>query len=159
MTTLGLALIDILGCPVSFHLVEDDFPIPQHGILGSEFFKQFQVNVNYQENQLEWNGIIIPFALKKEQEEEFTIPARSISQMYIKVANSELKERYVPQLIVTDGILGDALVTVRDGKAYLQVINTNEEEERVLIPTIEIYEFETNDKEISNSTNSNSNSK
>ncbi|KAL6268057.1 hypothetical protein P5V15_001143 [Pogonomyrmex californicus] len=65
VTTLGLALIDILKCPVSFHL-EDDFLIPQHGILGSNFFKQFQVNVNYQENQLKWNGIIIPFELKKE---------------------------------------------------------------------------------------------
>ncbi|KAL6268413.1 hypothetical protein P5V15_001548 [Pogonomyrmex californicus] len=140
--------------------MEDDFPISQHGILGSDFFKQFQVNVNYQENQLEWNGIIIPFALKEEQEEEFTIPARSISQMHIRVANSELKEGYVPRLIVTDGIyLDNALVIVRDDKAYLQVINTNEEEESVSIPTIEIYEFETNDKEISNSTNSNSNSK
>ncbi|EFN88563.1 hypothetical protein EAI_12014, partial [Harpegnathos saltator] len=47
VTTLGLALIDILGCPVSFHLMEDNFPIPQDRILGSDFFKQFQVNVNY----------------------------------------------------------------------------------------------------------------
>lgn len=37
VTTLGLAQIDILGCPVGFHLVEDNFPIPQNGILGSDF--------------------------------------------------------------------------------------------------------------------------
>lgn len=39
--------IDILRCPITFHLVENDFPIPQNGILGSDFFKQFQAKINY----------------------------------------------------------------------------------------------------------------
>lgn len=148
VTTLGLALVDILGCPVTFHLVENDFPIPQNGILGSDFFKQFQAKVNYEQNQLEWNNVRIPF---EEKEEIFIIPPRTISQMHIRIANSELKEGYVPRLNVTDGVyLGDALVTVRDAKAYLQVVNTTDEEERVYIPTIKIYEFETNENRNSN---------
>jgi len=93
VTTLGLALIDILGCPVAFHLVENDFPIPQNGILDSDFFKKFHAKVDYEQNQLEWNNVCIPF---EEKEEIFTIPPRTISQMYIKVANPELKEGYVP---------------------------------------------------------------
>jgi len=32
VTTLRLA-IDILGCPIAFHLIENDFPIPQNRIL------------------------------------------------------------------------------------------------------------------------------
>lgn len=76
--------------------------------------------------------------------------------MHVKIANPELKERYVPRLNVTEGIyLGDALVTVKDDKAYLQVINTNKEEEEVYIPTIKIYKFEIN---IEMNTNSNTNS-
>lgn len=149
VTTLGLALIDILGCPVAFHLVEDDFPIPQDGILGSDFFKQFRAKVNYQQNQLEWSNICIPF---EEKEEIFIIPPRAISQMHIKIANPEIREGYVPRLNVIEGIyLGNALVTVRDGRAQLQVVNTNEEEERVYIPTIKIYEFETSENQALNS--------
>lgn len=94
VTTLGQALIDILGYPVAFHLVENDFPIPQNGILGSDFFKQFQAKVNYEQNQLEWNNVCIPF---EEKEETLVIPARTISQMHIKVANPELKEGYIPE--------------------------------------------------------------
>lgn len=53
VTTLGLAQIDILGRPVAFHVVENKFPIPQDGIIGSDFFNQFKANVNYKLNQLE----------------------------------------------------------------------------------------------------------
>jgi len=74
--------------------------------------------------------------------------------MYIKVVNPELKERYVPQLNV---IKGDSMVTIRDTKAYLQVVNTTNEERRVYIPTIKVYEFETNKNQIVDlSSNSNS---
>jgi len=80
--------------------------------------------------------------------------------MYIKVANPELKEGYVPRLNVIKGVyLGDALATVRDAKAYLQVVNTTDEEQRVYIPTIKVYEFETNENQIlDSSSNSNLNS-
>lgn len=157
VTTLGLALVDILGCPVAFHLVENDFPIPQNGILGSDFFKKFHAKVDYEQNQLEWDNICIPF----EGKEIFTIPPRAISQMYVKVANPEIEEGYIPRLNVTKGVyLGDALVTVRDAKAYLQVVNTTEEEERVYIPTIKIYEFEINENQILDPiTDSNSNTR
>jgi len=40
-----------------------------------------------------------------------------------------------------------ALATVRDAKAYLQVVNTTEEQ-RIYIPTIKVYEFETNENQI-----------
>ena len=64
--------------------------------------------------------------------------------MHIKVANPEIKEGYVPRLNVTKGVyLKDALVTVRDKKAYLQIFNTTDEEEKIYVPTIKIYEFET----------------
>jgi len=138
--TLGKALIDILGCPVAFHVVENDFPIPQHGILGSDFFKQFRAKVDYELNQLEWNDVCIPFGAK---EEILTIPPRAISTMHIKVANPELTQGYVPRLRVTDGIyLGEALVTVKDAKAYLLIINTTNNEERIYVPTVTLREFD-----------------
>lgn len=158
VTTLGLAQVDILGRPVAFHLVEDKFPIPQDGIIGTDFFNQFRANVNYKSNQLEWDNVKIPF----ESKEILTIPARSNSQIYIQIANPELKEGYVPKLNLVDGVyLGNALVTVRDGKAHLRVINTTEEDYDVFVPTIQIFEFNESTNSTSNSSsnlNSNSNS-
>lgn len=149
VTTLGLAQIDILGRPVAFHLVEDKFPIPQDGIIGSDFFNQFKANVNYKLNQLEWDDIKIPF----EPKEILTIPARANSQIYIQIANPELKEGYVPKLSLAKGVyLGNSLVSVQNGKAHLRVINTNEEDYDVFVPTIQIFEFD----ELANS-NPNSN--
>ncbi|RLU20776.1 hypothetical protein DMN91_007390 [Ooceraea biroi] len=100
MSTDGLAQVDILGCPVDFHLVEDNFPIPQDGILGSDFFKQFKIKLNYELNQLEWGNISIPFEAK----EILTIPARANSQIYIQVVNPEIKEGYVPRLKLAEGV-------------------------------------------------------
>ena len=116
--TLGLGQVDILGRPVTFHLVEDEFPIPQDGIIGSDFFNQFQASVNYKTKHLEWDDIKIPF----EPREIVTIPARTNSQIYIQVANPGLKEGYVPKLNLAEGVyLGNALVTVRDGTAHTYV--------------------------------------
>jgi len=106
--TLGLGQVDILGRPVIFHLVEDEFPIPQDGIIGSDFFNQFQASVNYKTKHLEWDDIRIPF----EPREILTIPARTNSQLYIQVANPGLKEGYNPKLNLAEGVyLGNALVT------------------------------------------------
>ena len=70
-----------------------------------------------------------------------------------------MKEGYVPKLNLAEGVyLGNALVTVRDGKAHLRIINTTEEDYDVFVSTIQIFEFNelTNLKFNSNS-NSNSN--
>jgi len=64
--------------------------------------------------------------------------------MYIRIENPEIKEGYIPRLNVIKSVyLEEALVSVRDAKAYLQVINTNDEEEKIFVPSIKIYEFET----------------
>jgi len=138
--------------------VENDFPISQNDILDSDFFKQFQVSVNYQQNCLDWKDINIPFEPRENNEETLIIPDRTISQMHIKIANPELKEGYVPRLNVTESInLGNALVTIRDKKAYLQVINTNEEDHEIYMLTIKIYDFEANESLTNSNPNSNSN--
>ena len=60
--------------------MEDEFPIPQDGIIGSDFFNQFKANVNYKTNHLEWDEIRLAF----EPKEILTIPARANSQLYIR---------------------------------------------------------------------------
>lgn len=38
--------------------------------------------------------------------------------------------------------MGNALVTVKNSKAYLKVVNTNEEDYEIFVPTIKVCEFE-----------------
>lgn len=70
--------------------MEDEFPIPQDGIIGSDFFNQCKSNVNYKTNHPEWDDIRIPF----EPKEILIIPASANSQLYIQIVNPELKEGF-----------------------------------------------------------------
>lgn len=59
--TLGEIILTLFGRPVSFHIVSDDFPIVQSGILGSEFFKQTFAKIDYSQGYLKVAGERIPF--------------------------------------------------------------------------------------------------
>ncbi|EFN78096.1 hypothetical protein EAI_11212, partial [Harpegnathos saltator] len=37
----------ILGIPVDFHIISDDFPIQSCGILGNDFFQQTKDKIDY----------------------------------------------------------------------------------------------------------------
>ena len=59
--TLGKVRDDFNNYKIDFHLVTDDFPIIEAGILDTEFFRENGAQINYRENYLEFNGQIIPF--------------------------------------------------------------------------------------------------
>ena len=71
------------------------------------------------------------------------LPARSKTVSFVNVSNSNIKEGYLPRLNLGAGIhAGNALVRNQDGKAYLQIINSNEMDTTITIPTVELEEFE-----------------
>lgn len=136
--TLGSIEVSILGYPVSLYIVPNNFPIAQEGILGSDFLRD-ATNINLSEKYVEWRGIKIPFASR----ETIVAPARSQSTFYINVSNPQIEVGYVPKLNVCEGVyLGDAIVTNRQGKAYIRVINTSDTDRELIIPTIELQEIE-----------------
>ncbi|EFN89119.1 hypothetical protein EAI_12058, partial [Harpegnathos saltator] len=45
--TIGEIVIIILGIPVNFHVISDDFPIQSCGILGNDFFQQTKAKIDY----------------------------------------------------------------------------------------------------------------
>ena len=141
VTTLGLVKVRILGCTTSFHLVDDNFPIPQDGILGSDFLSSQRANINYARNQLECNNIELPLEL--DNDETIVVPSRTNSSFYIRVANPEIQHGYVPPLNVTKGIfLGNALVSVINGKAHMRIINTTETEVEIKVPILNLTPYE-----------------
>lgn len=106
ITTLATVNINIHGHTVKFHLVPDSFPIPYDGILGSEILQR-TAKINYENESVEWYGIIMPFARAK----EITIPGQTSEVCSIRI-NIALETGYVPRLEFGEGIYaGEALVT------------------------------------------------
>lgn len=138
VTTLGTVNAEIGGHPVTFQAVSDDFPIAQDGILGADFLRDAAA-INFIDQTISWRGIIFPFA----QRETIHIPARSSAVIHVKVLNPEVEIGYIPRIITNQGIyLGDAVVTNRDGKAFIRAFNTRSEEASLTIPLIKLEEIE-----------------
>ena len=139
VTTLGTVKITLFGDNVTFNVVENDFPIKPQGILGTEFFMKQNASIHYSKKQLEFNGNSIPFVNRT----QIVLPARSKTVSFINILNSNIKEGYLPRLDLGTGIhAGNALVRNQDGKAYLQIINSNETDITITRPTVELDEFE-----------------
>lgn len=50
--TLGEVVIPLFGIEVTFHMVSNDFPILQAGILGNDIFEQTSSKIDYAEGYL-----------------------------------------------------------------------------------------------------------
>jgi len=133
--TLGEIVLTLFELPVIFHIVSNDFPIPQSGILGNEFFKQTFSKIDYAEECLIASGINIPFFTP----EMIVVAPRSESLFYVRIKNPEIKVGYIPRIRLTHGIyLGDTIVQNTSGKAYLSVISTLDEETEVQVPILHL---------------------
>jgi len=136
--TLGSIEISVMGHPVTLHVVPDNFPIAQEGILGSDFLRDAST-INLSKHYVEWQGTKIPFSSR----ETIVVPARSQAAFYLRIKNPQIKIGYVPRLRVGEGVfLGDAIVTNRDGKAYVHVINSNNEDRELIVPVVDLQEIE-----------------
>jgi len=136
--TLGLVETKMHGHAIKFHVVPDNFPITQDGILGSEFLCGVG-KINFVEQTVDWRDVSFPF----EQRETVTIPARSNTILPVKVINKETKFGYVPRLRLDDRVcLGDAVVTNRDGQAYLRGFNISTEDIEIRVPSVELEEVD-----------------
>ena len=103
--------------------VNPDLPIDQNGVLGSEFFRENKVNINYLSKCLEIQNELYLF----ETTHILTIPAKTVTKFYIPIKNTEKSEGYEPRLHIGEGInAGDAIVENCNGKAYIKFANTNE---------------------------------
>ncbi|KOC59112.1 hypothetical protein WH47_10938 [Habropoda laboriosa] len=128
--TIGQVEVNVLGQFATFHVVDNGFPISQEGIIGSDFLVQRKACINFGNKRLEYGTQVIPF----ESEERLIIPARSRTQAYVIVTNPERLEGI-------EGVyFGDALITVNDSKAHLEIVNTNHRDFEIIIPKIKILE-------------------
>jgi hypothetical protein len=85
--TRGSVVVYLYGHPVTLHVVPNDFPISQEGILGVKFL-QYATKIEFLQRFISWQRIDIPFA----EQETVIIPARSRAPFHVKVINSNIKE-------------------------------------------------------------------
>ncbi|EZA47097.1 hypothetical protein X777_16737, partial [Ooceraea biroi] len=111
-------------------VVSDDFPIPQDGILGSDFLWDAS-KIDFSERRVMWQGEAISF----DDQETITIPARSRTTLALRISNPEAKEGYVPRIHVHENVfLGEAFVTNREGKVYIGIVNVGESDCKITVP-------------------------
>jgi hypothetical protein len=149
--TLGEITLTIFEKNVIFHVVSNNFPISQSGILGNDFFKQTSSKINYAKECLDISGINVPFF----SPETIVAPPRSESTFYIRVENPEIKIGYLPKLKIAHGIYSkETIVENISGKAYFKIISTLDEEVEVQVPTLRLKSLNEifNDPEADNET-------
>ena len=130
---MGQVQINILGYPTILKLIPKEVPIDEDRVLGSEFFRENKVNINYLSKCLEIQNKQYPF----ESTQILTIPATTVTKFYIPIENTEESEGYIPRLHIGEGIYAeDAIVKNCKGKAYIKFANTNEIPVTTSIPII-----------------------
>ena len=131
--TLGEVVLPLFEKEITFHIVSNDFPISQSGILGNDFFKQTFSKIDYAKGYLDVAGINVPFF----SPEIITAAPRSESLFYVRVGNPDIKIGYIPKLKIAHGIYSKETIAENiDGKAYFNVISTLDEEVEVQVPTL-----------------------
>jgi hypothetical protein len=97
--TLGSIEVLLHGYPLTLNVVNNNFPMPQSGILGSDFIR-YCSKIDFDQKFILWQGIQIPFT----DEQSAIIPPRSEVTLNLKVINPEIKTGYIPRLTACDGV-------------------------------------------------------
>jgi len=137
--SLGSIQVSLMGHPLRMDVVPDNFPIPQEGILGTDFLKYSATTlIQYNaQGSITWHGITIPCT----RQDAVLIPARMAKVFYVKIKNPEIRAGLVPRL--GDGLYaGNALVKNHGGRAYIEIINTRDTDERIIAPEVELKELD-----------------
>lgn len=128
--------MEIEGRTTTFDVVGDEFNLMEDGILGLPFLGEQGVKIDFKNKNLTLGNKSFKF-----QEEIIRIPKRCVHLVHVKVINAE-REGYIPRCDIAPGVyLGDAVVTVTNGKACMYAYNTTDEEHIFTVPYIEIEKF------------------
>ncbi|KAK2578538.1 hypothetical protein KPH14_012027 [Odynerus spinipes] len=128
----------------NLHIVAENFPIKENGILGSDFLEKEQATLSYPSNSLEISkGTVLPF-----KQDTITIPPRTASVIPVQIQNSENFEiGILKDLSPAEGVfVGRALAENRNGLAYTYAINSKETETSFTIPSTTLEAVEINEE-------------
>lgn len=123
-------LIDRYALKHTFHIVDEDFPIPCDGIIGLDFIKRFRCCMDYG-NQWKLTirthafGNIVTEIYETPDGSSLTIPARCEVIRRIEIAPG-YGDVYIKNQEIADGIFVGRTIISRS-EPYVRVVNTNDE--------------------------------
>ena len=121
-----------------FHVVPNTFPIETDALLGRSFFRQTGAVINFATDSLDFKDEKIPF----KKGETMLLPARTTTIGYVRIKNN-IEEGYLRELKIKKGVYaGKSVVTNKEGKAVLPFHNTTEEDICIVIPAVELEDFD-----------------
>lgn len=142
VVTLGAISIPILGNLTEFHVISDSIGFPQDGILGHKFLEERAVIINYRDKYIQHQDTRIPFS----KSGAIRLKGRTVTPCHFYIANPEKRTGYVPRQTPVKGVyFGEAIVNNINGKAYMPIFNTSEEELIFHIPLIQLQDYDTCD--------------
>lgn len=141
VNTKGKISIKLGGMPCIFHLVDDDFPLKQDGLLGSEWLSQNNGRLDFSNRGL-WVGLEKFDFSNFPRGKKVMLAARTKQRVDLEVLNREKKDGYLEQIDMGPGVYGGKCLTrVIDGKCAIFVINTNNHDVELSIPPVELDEY------------------
>lgn len=150
ISTLGSAEISLnleeLHLNFRIHVINAyKITIDFDGILGEDFFTSQNAEISYTTKTIKIANTIIPFNndIHSKQSNSITLPGRSEITAQVKV-DTNLKEGIINRQEISPNVLiPNALVMVNDKKeAICNILNTNENEVIINVPTIALEEVE-----------------
>ncbi|KAI4474485.1 hypothetical protein M0804_014836 [Polistes exclamans] len=89
-------------------------------------------------------------------EESICVPSRTSLICYCYVANTKVKEGYIPRLRLQPGVYaGEGLVKNKNGKAYFKIINITSESVSLAMPELELLDYNFTPKYLLDGTDTN----
>ena len=89
---LGQIKLNIFVCLKIFKIIPNEVPVEEDRVLGSEFFQDNNVNINYTSKCLEIENYCYPL----ESTNTLIIPARTFITFYVQIKDTEKSEGYIP---------------------------------------------------------------
>ena len=143
--TKGSIIICVNGIPCNFHVVGNDINIEVDGIIGCDILQNLEGKIDMTAGYVELNRQKIPF----KKNETVTISGKSRQVIYVNVKNQHgQKFGILPKLQLHPKLhCSDALVNNINGRAYVMVINTDNDPIEIEVPSVELERMEEKEAE------------
>ena len=130
--TLGTIKLNILGGLTHFHVVPNNFPIEEDGILGRDFLKQAEAKIDFKNKEITVGNEVISFSIKKEI---ISIPNSTCTIGNINIVG-DTAETYIPEIITKKGISArEASENNKNWEAFTPSCDTTEVDLTLQVPT------------------------
>lgn len=136
LQTLGITCLHSNTGAHEFHVVTNEFPLKEPGIIGSTFLRKENAKIDFEKQTVTIsNSENLPIEFSK----PITLPSRSICPIVIQTKQIDADIGLLTHREIHPGVfLLDSIVKMNQGETYTYAINTTEKELRLEIPEIEV---------------------